>query len=93
MSNTAMMYRPSLRERLWHWAGFRVISDQAPPESAEKMPGWAVSDTMIVLSFGDRLRLLVGGRIRVWSTHHTDVVVSTMVTSVRLSLPAPGDKR
>jgi hypothetical protein len=88
--NFAMISVPTLAERFWRRIGFGVIADPPTPPKAENMLGWAVSDTVICFSFSDRLRLLIGGRLRIWATHHTDTVVNEMVTTTRLTLPAPG---
>jgi citrate lyase synthetase len=68
--NGYLVYRPTLAERFWRWVGFRYVHAEMPAE-ADALPHWLVVETGFHFSFGDRLRLLLGGKLRIRTTTNT----------------------
>jgi len=69
------VYTPTLRERFWRKLGFRFHLGE---DSEETVPwsGWMRTETRLCLGLADRLRILVGGELR-------------MSTSVDMDTPSP----
>lgn len=86
--NFAMYHRPTLLERIARRLGFTFrMGDE--PEGVDDYPGWARTELRIGLSFLDRLRLLVSGRLDISMTHYADVRFNEMKNRTDLRLPAP----
>ena len=81
-------YTPSMAERFWRWAGFRHVHADLPPE-ADSMPGWMVTENKLHFSFGDRLRLLVGGKLKLRTITATSVQVDTAISATSLTFLHP----
>ena len=78
--NYAVLYVPTLRERVWRKLGFRYhLGDE--PEGVEALTGWMRTDIRLHFSVADRLRLLVSGRLFVASIVHTDTPVPSICKS------------
>lgn len=87
----AMVYKASWGERFWRWAGWHGQYPELPPE-VDKWPGWAATTVRIQLSIGDRLRLLINGRMRLRLRHAADVQFNEMVMASSLELVSPVDR-
>lgn len=89
--NEALALAPTLRQRFWRALGFRYHLGDTPPD-ADLLPGWMRTDSGLIFSFGDRLRILISGRLRTSTIVHMDTP-SPAVCKTRLDwqiLP-PGD--
>lgn len=76
---------------LLHLFPFR---SQQPPEDAEGFaPGYARTKTIMVLDFGDRLRVLLGGHVHLDAVHQTDVVIGKMKSQATVCVTPPGKIR
>ena len=66
----------SLADRVWSWLGFRHARVERPDEPTEGfVEGAVITKTVVWFSWGDRLRVLLGGRVEVETAMETDVVV------------------
>lgn len=71
-TNTQAFYRaPTPRERFWRWAGFNYHPGDDPPD-ADLLPGWMRTTTGFNFTLGDRLRILLTGKLRISLIQHTD---------------------
>lgn len=86
--NFCMAYRPTLAERFWRKAGFRYhlqdLPDDAPTE------GWAMTQVRLNVSFTDRLRLLLTGRMRLDVRQAFNAPVDTVVCATSVEILRPG---
>lgn len=92
--------KQSLRSRIWRALGFGMnnsmdMTDWRCEEEPGFAPGALVTDTVVHLDFLDRLRVLVGGRLRIEVSTKTDVLVkkSKSMSAVGVmppSYPIPG---
>ncbi len=89
--NYAVIYVPTLRERLWRRVGFRFhLGDE--PEGTETFPGWMRTNIRLDFGWLDRLRLLLTGRLRVTLSSHFDALSPAVVKSrLDWTIAAPGD--
>lgn len=89
-TNGYAMYRPTLAERFWRKLGYRYhLGDE--PEGTDGMPGWVCHGVKLQFGFGDRVRLLLTGKLHVKSTMHTDVPsASTIKTRLDWEIIRPG---
>ena len=80
--NYYVEYRPSIKERITRWFGYRYRDPGFLPDDQERnwAPGFISANTSVRLGFGDRLRVLASGRMLVSSRIHTDVPVKTALT-------------
>lgn len=81
-NGTAMIYMPTLTERIWRKLGFRYHLGDEPPD-ADLLEGWMITDSGFNFGWADRLRLLVSGRLRISIVVHMDTK-SPAVTKTRL---------
>lgn len=89
--NGCQVYRPTLAERFWRKVGYRYhLTDL--PEDAGAMPGWAMTNVRLTLSFTDRVRLLLTGRIRLDVRQAMDVSVETVISATSLQILYPGEQ-
>lgn len=66
----ALVYRPTWYERVVRCLGFRFhCGDDAPNEPWD---GWMQTRSEMRFSWGDRIRLLVSGRLTICHTLHLD---------------------
>lgn len=87
----AMEYRPSLSERFWRALGWRYhFVDLPETPEVEKMPGWAMTHVRLSLSFGDRLRLLFTGRVRLDIRQKLSSEVMDIVSAASIEIYPPG---
>lgn len=84
--------KPSLLRRIAGALGFTQHFGPEP-EGIETLPGWARSDVRVGLSIGDRLRLLVSGRLYLTVTHYIDRPVDRMEVRTDLRIPPPWERR
>lgn len=76
----AFCARETLSARIWRWLGFGMGNRWDMVEwRCEEEPGFApgalITDTVVHLDFLDRLRVLIGGRLRIEVSTKTDVLV------------------
>ena len=93
----AVVGKPSLRERLWRWLGFRHRFDEALWKwRNEPTDGFAegVITTTVAVRLGktDRLRLLVSGHCEVAVYTKTSVLVEHAVTRSQFAVLSPARK-
>lgn len=92
----AFVARQSLSSRFWRALGFGMtggmeMADWRCDESDKKFaPGAIMTDTVIVVDFMDRLRLLISGKARVEVSTKTDVMVNRTQSRSRFGVLAPG---
>lgn len=79
IENGFQEFRPSLGYRVLRALGFKLPYVPRPPET-EEFPSFICTTTHVNLSFLDRLRLLVSGRLEVESVVRTSVEVPHAVT-------------
>lgn len=72
VTHGAMEHRPSWRARAWRRLGFRYHLGE-DPKDADSLPGWMCTETRMHFSFGDRLRLLLTGKLHIRIVQHTPV--------------------
>lgn len=76
--NEASYHVPTLRERFWRKLGFRYhLGDE--PEGTDGLPGWMCTDSTLHFSFGDRLRLLVSGKLKTRTVSYFDTPAPAVV--------------
>lgn len=93
-TNEACVFVPRLtpRQRLLTWL-FPPKNQPAPEDCEGFAPGYARTMTYVNLDWGDRLRLLVSGQLRVDHVHQTDVVIGRMRTQAQECVLPPGVHR
>lgn len=92
MTEFAAEYRPTLTDRLARALGFRFHLGEEP-HGVDNMPGWARTTVRLKFSVGDRLRILLGGRLHVDLTHYADQRFDEMKSRTDLRIPAPWETR
>ncbi len=90
-TNQAMIHVPTMRERFWRALGFRYHMG-ADPDGAEKMAGWMQTTAGFDFTIGDRLRLLLSGRLKVVLSIHTDSQVDHAISRVDYTIKYPGER-
>lgn len=86
----AMASKPTLAMRVRRWLGFRFHLGEEPKD-VDNMPGWFVTDNRFHFTFADRLRLLVGGRLKVRTINYADAKVDTVKSRLDWQIFAPGE--
>jgi hypothetical protein len=86
-----MEFKPTLAMRVRRWLGFRHHLGEEP-KGVENMPGWFVTETGFHFTLADRLRLLVGGRLKVRITGYADAKVDTVKNRMDWQIFAPGEE-
>jgi len=86
-----MEYVPTFADRFWRTMGFRRYPAELPEETST-MPGWARTDIHLNISFGDRLRLLLSGKIRIDCQHAMSERVDTVITASSVTIMRPGEQ-
>lgn len=89
---SCMEYRPTFAERFWRKAGYRYHLQELPDE-ADGMPGWAMTHVNLTLSFTDRLRLLISGRMRLDVRQAMSESVTTVISATSVEIVRPGAAR
>jgi len=81
------------RPSIWHRLGFGFVPAPRPDEQ-ENMPGyepsWFIAGVYFRLSFMDRIRILISGRVRVEGAFKTDARISRAMGSWSMSIVPPG---
>lgn len=62
IKNGYVTYTPTRSERFWRALGFRYHLGEEP-EGIDQLKGWMCTEMRMHLSFADRVRLLLTGRI------------------------------
>lgn len=72
MTDTAGGYyaKPTLRRRFWRKMGFQFHLGEFEPN--EPWAGWMQTRSGIHFGWADRIRILIGGRLSLQHTFHTD---------------------
>lgn len=87
-TNGAFYARPTLAMRVARALGYRFHLGEEPAD-IEGLPGLAKSEIRLRLSFLDRIRLLVTGKLDISLTHYADQQMTTQRNRVDLRFPAP----
>lgn len=89
----AMVALPSWRHKISLWLGYRFhYPDVDQNEAAARMPGWWRTDIHIHISFLDRLRLLVSGRMLVRTENRGSQPVDHVISDSAVSVISPFDE-
>lgn len=91
MTDGAIEYQPTRRERFWRALGFRYHLTDLPDGIDKEFPGWMMTKSFIQFSFRDRLRLLLTGRLFLDTRHATNVQVDSAKSALSFRIAAPGD--
>ena len=84
---------PSRRMRFWRWCGFRfhLGDDEQKPDVAWK--GWMQTRSCMHLTFADRLRILISGKLILQHTYDLDTPSpDKMFTRFDWHILPPGDR-
>ncbi|MDE2106772.1 MAG: hypothetical protein KGL39_56680 [Patescibacteria group bacterium] len=94
MTNTegAMEYRPTRRERFWRKLGFRYHLAELPDDVETRLPGWMITKSTIHFSFTDRIRLLLGGTLKIDIRQATSERVREAVSALSFRITYPGEQ-
>lgn len=92
MTDFAMAYAPTWRQRFWRRMGFRYHLGEDPNDDAPDA-GWMRTDCRLHFSVADRFRLLLTGKLFIAVIVHTDTP-SPDKTATRLDwlIIEPGGK-
>lgn len=94
--NSAAYYKlPTYRERLWHRLGFSRA--HAPRLDVDELkdgwaPSWLMVETFVYLSWADRFRVLISGKLHVDNAIKTDVDVGRSSGTSAVGILPPGAK-
>lgn len=90
----AMERKTTLRERFWRKMGFHFhLGDEPDGTDAAGMVGWQKTHVNMDFSLGDRLRLLLTGRLRITVTQHTDAPSPSIIKNrTDWEIGAPGER-
>jgi hypothetical protein len=84
------VYKPTIFDRLWRWAGFRYHFGEDPPDY-ENLPGRIRTESGFSFGMTDRLRILMTGRLKVVTALYTDTPSPTVIkTQMDWQIFAPG---
>lgn len=77
----AFIQAPSLANKIWHWLGFYARFDEALFDWRQDVPNTGdliTSNTTIMLSWGDRIRVLFSGKcsLTVWTKTANEVGIT-----------------
>lgn len=89
--NTGWYARPTAAQRIARALGFRFLLGE-DPAGVEQLPGWAKSEVRLRLTFLDRVRVLLSGKIDISLTHYADQQITTQKNRVDLRFPAPWER-
>lgn len=93
MTNGYMAYQPPLSERFWRCLGFHAPA--APMLTQEQLKaGWdeqVFVHTVVHVSLGDRLRLLISGKAKLFTIVSAKVQVPEAITNVGFGVMSPLD--
>ena len=89
--NLCQMYKPSRVERFWRKAGFTTAHAELPEGIEATHPGWMMTNTRMHFSFGDRLRLLLTGRLHLTLRQATSQEVDEAVSAMSHRILYPGE--
>ncbi len=87
----AVEYRPTFMRRAWRRLGwcYHLVDLPETPE-VERMPGWAMTHVRLEFSIGDRLRLLLTGRVRLDIRQKLSADVADIVSATSIEILPPG---
>lgn len=83
---------PTWRERFWPWLGFRGPGRHDPGPMPGYAEGHVFLTTDVILSWRDRLRLLITGHLRSCTSLKTDVHVTKSMAFTLSSVMPPGHR-
>ena len=84
-----MVYVPTFGDKAARFFGFRHHHGPEPRDHEMLTQGWARTDTNLNFTFGDRLRLLFSGKLRISHTHYANLPIDRMQSRVDLTFYAP----
>ncbi len=87
-TNFGFEHLPTKTERFWRWLGFRYQLLELPET---ELPGWMMTKTVIHFDLGDRVRLLLTGRLTIHTRHATDVQVDKCISAASFEIARPGE--
>lgn len=88
MSDGAYFRLPTWRERVARLLGYRFHLG-GEPDGTDPLNGWMKTEVRLNFSFGDRLRLLATGRLRVHVVQYMDVQPSVIMNRIDWQIGAP----
>jgi hypothetical protein len=87
----AAEYWPTFMQRTWRRLGWRYqMVDLPETPEVEHMPGWAMTRVLLDFSLGDRLRLLLTGRVRLDIRQKLSADVADIVSATSIEILPPG---
>lgn len=90
-TNTMAPDPRTLLQRFWSWLGFGWAHVERPDDDVPGLaPGYMMSETEMGLDWGDRLRVLVSGRLHSQVVTQTDVMPRRMVSTSAVKVLPPG---
>ena len=90
--NFAVIYTPTMAERMWRKVGFRThIGDD--PADVDALPGWVRTHTRMHFGWADRLRLLLTGRLTIDLTQYAPVKVDWTKNRLDWRISYPGERK
>lgn len=91
VNSFAMASRPTFMQRAWRRLGWRYhLVDLPETPEVERMPGWAMTRVRLEFSFGDRIRLLLTGRVRLDIRQKLSADVADIVSAASIEILPPG---
>ena len=87
--NGCMAYKPTLSDKAARFLGYRHHHGPEPRDHETLTQGWARTETSLNFTFGDRLRLLFSGKLRISHTHYANTIIDQMQSRVDLTFYAP----
>lgn len=92
VQNGCEIYVPTFGDKAARFLGFWHHLGQEPPRHEELTQGWARTETRLRFDLGDRIRLLITGKVNLSHTHYTDGRFDTMQTRMDMRFPAPWER-
>jgi len=92
VNNGCMIYTPTLAERFWRALGYRCRGVPEETPEMEGLRGWMMQTVVWRVSLLDRLRLLIGGRVRVRVLTKTDVEIGEALSVSTFELVSPVER-
>lgn len=91
VNSFAVAYRPTFMQRAWRRLGWRYhMVDLPETPEVERMLGWAMTRVRLEFSFGDRIRLLLTGRVRLDIRQKMSADVADIVSATSIEILPPG---
>jgi hypothetical protein len=91
LTDGACYFRPTLAQRVARLLGFKFHLGEEP-SGIDALPGWAQTKINLHISFADRVRLLVSGRLDLTVTQYANQQIDLQKNRVDLRFPAPWER-